>query len=251
MKLKNYFWIVIFTIALLLSIQLVYSKANPSRNALIQASNFTALKNGVYDGDMTFAQLKQQGNFGLGTLDQLDGEMVGLDGKFYQVKANGIVYPIAPDMKTPFAAVTFFTTEKSLHFNETINYQLLKQALDKKLLSLNLPYAIRIRGKFPYLKFRSVPKQTLPYPALEQAIKNQVIFEKRNLTGTLVGFRMPSYTKEINVEGYHFHFISDDRLTAGHLIDGEFQNFNAEIQTLRDVQMMLPSNQAFNQANLQ
>lgn len=62
---------------------------------------------------------------------------------------------------------------------------------------------------------------------------------------------MPSYIKEINVEGYHFHFISDDAKVGGHLVDGAFENINAEIQTLRDVQMVLPNNQGFNQANLQ
>jgi acetolactate decarboxylase len=251
MKLKKYWWISILIITLLLSIKPVYTMQSKPRNILTQASNLTALMSGVYDGDMTFAQLKRLGNFGLGTLDSLDGELVGLDGKFYQVKADGIVYPVTPNMKTPFAAVTFFTKEQMLNLNGTVNYEQMRQSLDKKLLSFNLPYAIRIRSKFPYLKFRSVPKQTPPYKPLEQVLKNQIIFEKRNITGTLVGFRMPSYTKGINVEGYHFHFISDDRKTGGHLIDGEFQKINAEIQILRDVQMMLPSNQAFNQANLQ
>jgi acetolactate decarboxylase len=233
MKLKKYWWISILVITLLLSIKPAYTKVSLSINALTQASNLTALMNGVYDGDMTFAQLKQRGDFGLGTLDMLDGELVALDGKFYQVKADGIVYPVAPNMKTPFAAVTFFKREQLFHLNGTLNYKLFRQVLDEKLLSLNLPYAIRIRSKFLYLKFRSVPKQNPPYQPLEQAIKNQVIFEKSNITGTLVGFRMPSY------------------LTGGHLLDGEFQNINAEIQTLQDVQMVLPRNQAFNQANLQ
>jgi len=35
--------------------------------------------------------LKQYGDFGLGTFDGLDGEMIGLEGKFYQVKADGLL----------------------------------------------------------------------------------------------------------------------------------------------------------------
>jgi len=48
------------------------------------------LLEGIYDGETTYGELKQHGGFGLGTLNGLDGEMVGLDGKFYQVKTDGI-----------------------------------------------------------------------------------------------------------------------------------------------------------------
>lgn len=250
-KVKKYLWIGILAITLALCIIPVYQAQRLSKNFLVQASNLTALMNGVYDGDMTFAQLKQMGDFGLGTFDMLDGELVVLDGSFYQIKADGVVYPVSLDMKTPFAAVTFFRPEREFYSNVNLNYEQIKQAIDKKLLSTNLPYAIRIYGEFTYLKFRSVPKQTPPYQPFKKVLENQVNFEKRNIKGTLVGFRMPSYTKGINQEGYHFHFISDDTKVGGHLMDGEFQNINVEIQILRDIQMMLPSLQAFNQANLQ
>ncbi|MCA1738575.1 MAG: acetolactate decarboxylase, partial [Actinobacteria bacterium] len=35
---------------------------------------------GNYDGELTFAELGARGDFGLGTFDALDGEMIGLDG---------------------------------------------------------------------------------------------------------------------------------------------------------------------------
>ena len=133
-----------------------------------------------------------------------------------------------------------------------MTYQDLQQQIDKQLPTQNLPYAIRIRGIFPYLKVRSVPKQSLPYLPLSDVIsQQQSILELRNVRGTLVGFRMPKYFKSVNVAGYHFHFIASDRSSGGHLLDGEFLQPIADIETLRDWQMMLPDNTAFEQALLE
>ena len=52
--------------------------------------------------------LKEYRDFGIGTLAGLDGEMIGFDGDFYQVRADGIAYPVTDAMDTPFAAVTYF-----------------------------------------------------------------------------------------------------------------------------------------------
>src|ERR671912_1455762 len=77
-------------------------------HVLFQTSTIDALLEGRYDGDVTFAELEGRGDFGLGTLEALDGEMVALDGGFYQVKADGRAYEIEPRARTPFAVVTFF-----------------------------------------------------------------------------------------------------------------------------------------------
>jgi acetolactate decarboxylase len=47
-----------------------------------QTSTIAALLDGAYDGDVTFAELAERGDFGLGTLDGCDGEMIALDGSF-------------------------------------------------------------------------------------------------------------------------------------------------------------------------
>src|SRR3712207_3531500 len=77
-------------------------------HTLFQTSTIEALLEGNYDGDVTFNELSERGDFGLGTLDALDGEMVALDGAFYQVKADGRAYPVDGEARTPFAVVTFF-----------------------------------------------------------------------------------------------------------------------------------------------
>lgn len=41
---------------------------------------------GVYDGEIEVGQLVQEGDLGIGTFEALDGEMVVLDGRVYQVR---------------------------------------------------------------------------------------------------------------------------------------------------------------------
>ena len=75
-------------------------------HTLFQTSTIDALLSGNYEGDVSFAELQARGDFGLGTFDALDGEMIALDGDFYQVKADGRAYGVDKRLKTPFAVVT-------------------------------------------------------------------------------------------------------------------------------------------------
>lgn len=250
MKLKHYLWIGLLVMTVILCVLPGYSQYVHKKLGF-QFSTVGALSAGVYDGMATFKDIKQQGNFGLGTLEGLDGELIALDGKFFQVKGDGVAYPIKDEMKTPFAAVTFFRKDRTLRVKERVTYEGLQQAIDQQLSSKNLPYAIRIQGIFPYLKVRSAPKQERPYPPISEVIKrSQVIFELRNVQGTLVGFRLPQYFKGVNTDGYHFHFITSDRKAGGHLLAGEFLDTQAEIETLRDWHIALPNNASFDQATL-
>ncbi len=112
MKLKRYLSITVFLIALAIILP-VYSQQHLQPNSGFQISTLGALNAGVYEGAATLAELKQHGDFGLGTFEGLDGEMVLLNGKFYQIKTDGVAYAVADEVKTPFSAVTFFRGEQS------------------------------------------------------------------------------------------------------------------------------------------
>jgi acetolactate decarboxylase len=254
MKKKHFFWVIALCIALLAIVLPAYSeKFLASENQKgFQVSTLDALNAGVYEGTLPLSDLKLHGDFGLGTYDGLDGEMVFLDGKFYQIKEDGVGYSVADHVKTPFSTVTFFRPERSLNLTGKANYQELQQQINAQLPTLNLPYAIRIKGNFPYLKVRSVPKQKLPYPTLAEVVsKQQRVFDLRNVKGTLVGFRLPQYLKGTNAAGYHFHFITDDSKAGGHLLDGEFVDNVAEIDALQDWKITLPKHRSFAKAKLE
>ena len=219
-------------------------------DTLFQTSTISALMQGVYDGTMTFKDLGAHGDFGLGTVQALDGEMVGLDGQFYQIKSDGKASRVSDSMKTPFAEVAFFKPEETVTLNGTSNLTELQSLLDGSLGTKNIFYGIRIDGTFDYVKTRSVPMQSKPYPPLSEAVKDQKIFEFHGVNGTIVGFRCPDYVNGVNVPGYHLHFITLDRSAGGHLLDFKLENASVKVDSLSEFDLALPDSEEFYQADL-
>src|SRR6202158_1160555 len=71
---------------------------------IFQTSTVDALMEGASQGDMTMGELKTHGDFGLGTFDGLDGEMIELDGKVFQVRADGHAHPVEDSARTARSA---------------------------------------------------------------------------------------------------------------------------------------------------
>src|SRR5580704_3983125 len=124
-------------------------------STLFQVSTSTALVQGVYDGVVTIGELKQHGDFGLGTFDGLDGEMLALDGNFYQVHGSGEVTEPGNDAKVPFAVVTAFHAERGITIEHVDGFADLTAQLDGVRRTENLFYAVRIDGRFAHLRTRA------------------------------------------------------------------------------------------------
>jgi acetolactate decarboxylase len=217
------------------------------QDTLFQISTINALLDGDYTGSMTFGELKRHGTFGLGTVDKLDGEMIGLEGRFYQIKTDGVAYPVPDSMTTPFAVVTVFDADTTLPSQDRMDYEGLKKYLDEAIPDKSIFYAIKIEGVFNYIKTRSVPKQTEPYPPLVEVIKKQTIFEFHDAKGTIVGFRCPNSVKGVNVPGYHLHFITEDRKAGGHLLACQLQDATIAIDYTSEFYMVLPQHETARQ----
>jgi acetolactate decarboxylase len=214
--------------------------AAEDRETLFQVASFEPFAQGEYAGVTTYSELAKRGDFGIGTFVGLDGEMVAVNGVFYQVPIDGKPRHVASTEETPFAMVTFFEADQTLHVADAMNYSELTAYIDQNISPETAMYAIKIHGVCDYAKTRSVPKQTEPYPTLTEVIDNQVIFTLNNVTGTTAGFRLPSYMAEINVAGYHFHFITDDESAGGHLLDCIVRNATIEIDYTYDYALALP-----------
>lgn len=210
------------------------------RETLVQISTIDAILNGVYDGVVDFAALKGYGDFGIGTFEGLDGEMIGFDGNFYQVRADGIAYPVSDSMETPFACVTFFDTDYEEELPEGFDYEQIQELLDNTLPTSNIFYAIKIEGTFSYMKTRSVPGQQKPYPPLVEVTKNQPIFEFANIDGTVVGFQCPAYVAGVNIPGYHLHFLTETNNAGGHVLEFQVADTVAYVDYTSDFLMILP-----------
>lgn len=217
---------------------------------LFQASTIGALNIGLFEGELTIGALRARGNFGLGTFDALDGEMIVLDGQVFRVGTDGIPQIVPDSATTPFAAVTRFAPDIVFDVAGPLPLAALRQKIDSRLPTLNVPVAVRISGFLPVMQARSVPRQSQPYPPLAVAVAEQTVFNLTDLDGTLVGFRTPTYMAQLNAAGYHFHFVSDDRRAGGHVLDATLGPVRVSLQLLHDFRMELPQNAAFADANL-
>ena len=227
-----------------------YAQDLGDRDVLFQTSTIDALLEGVYDGDVTFKELGKHGDLGIGTFNGLDGEMIGLDGEFYQIRIDGKAYPVSIDTKTPFAVVTFFDFDELVTLGKIDSFKELEERLNSVLPNKNVFYAIKIDGVFDYIKTRSVPRQNKPYLPLAEVVKEQTIFEFNNVAGTIVGFFCPAYVKGVNVAGYHLHFITADKSAGGHLLDCRMRNRVAMIDETSRFFMVLPEGADFAEVDL-
>jgi acetolactate decarboxylase len=216
---------------------------------LFQYSTIDALLAGVYDGEMSMEELKHQGDFGLGTLNGLDGELVLLDGTAYHVSAGGTADIPADSAKAPFAAVSFFEEDAILKLERTTTLEELNKAVTAGLPTPNAFCAIRIDTRFNYVKARAIPKQNPPYAPLAEVVKQQVVVQFTG-EGTLVGFYSPPFVKGVNVPGFHWHFLTKDRTGGGHVLDCSFEHTTARMAELRSFTVKLPQSKAFDALDL-
>lgn len=221
------------------------------KGTLTQWSTIDALLKGHFQASATLGEVKKHGDFGLGTFEALDGELVLLDGNVYRVNEYGKVGEPADTVRTPFAAVAEFKADIKLDVPAGLTLAELQARVDAVLPTKNVFYAVRVMGKFEEVRTRSVAGQKEPYPTLADVVKTQALFTIPQTEGTLVGLWCPEYAKGLNVPGYHFHYLTADRKAGGHvlgLVTGE--GVKVQIAVLRNFTVRLPGLATFDALDL-
>jgi acetolactate decarboxylase len=209
-------------------------------HVLFQASTIGALLEGRYDGDVTFAELAEHGDLGLGTLNGLDGEMIALDGSFFRADVDGRISEIDPSARTPFAVVVAFRPSQELSFGEPADKDALLSDLEERIPAGSGACAIRIDGRFEAVRARSVPRQEPPYRPLAEVVEDQHVFDLGPGDGSIVGFRFPDHGEGVEVAGFHLHYISGDRERGGHVLDFRAAEVTARLDPSSDLHVELP-----------
>jgi acetolactate decarboxylase len=218
-------------------------------HTLFQVSTSGALVAGVFDREVSVKSILERGDFGLGTFANLDGEMVVIDGRAFQVQGTGRVSEAAPDAGAPFAVVTRFSPQIQTDCGPLESFGDLETCCDRYRTSGNIFYAIRLDGHFSHVRTRAVNPPS-PGTRLVDATKTQTEFSFTGIDGTLVGLWSPGFSSAFSVPGYHFHFISNDRQHGGHVLDVEATQLRVRIESLTDFHLALPASEAFLKADL-
>lgn len=230
--------------------QALSSSLDLKHHSIFQVSTTGAIVKGVFDGCATVSDLKSHGDFGLGTFENLDGEMMMVEGHCYQAVADGITREAEETWQVPFATVTRFHPDRTEVISGFDDLEELQSKLDGLRPSENIFVGLKLDGVFERVDLRAACK-ALPGEGLVAATSHQSEFSFDNIEGTIVGFWTPAFAKALNVAGYHMHFISADRTKGGHLLGVKAAKLTASLHLETDFHVGIPETQSFLQADLQ
>ena len=221
---------------------------------MFQVSTLQALALGYSRSVVTVRQLLEHGSIGLGTFEDVNGEMIVVDGQCFRATEDGTAYEAAPDMGVPFASVA--SAEGGLEFDiEKIgDIEKLKEILTLKIeedFGLNSMHIARIDGSFGIVRARSESAYRSHHVDLKDILsKTQRDFAFENIRGSLVCIYYPDYMDGINAPGWHIHFLSEDKTKGGHVFDLSISEAQVMLSKINKIEIQLPSEPAFDTYSL-
>jgi len=220
-----------------------------THHSMFQVSTSGAIVEGLYQGALTVGDLRRHGDTGLGTFEDLDGELILVDGHCYQARSDGSVVEAPDTAPTPFATVVAFAADLTEQLAGVTSYDDLTHRLDALRSSDNDFFAWRITGICSRLRARTACRHASGTPLVE-AVADQAVFDVTEIPVTIVGFWSPAYAEAVAIPGYHMHAISDDRAHGGHVFDLTADSLRVELHRVSDLHLALPETREFLEAHL-
>lgn len=214
---------------------------------LYQYGTMAGLMDRALNGTITVKEILKHGDFGIGTFDGIDGEMIAFDGKVYKVDSFGNATLQKDDALLPFANMAKFETKHSI--NSKLTFDSLAEVL-APYFNKNYFYAIKITGTFSKMATRVPKKHFAPYPTLAEIIKTQSVFEYENTTGTIVGFFSPEYVQGVGIGGFHLHYLNAAHTEGGHIFDFNIEDAKIEISAPLNFNLELPRSNEYEDVNV-
>ncbi|NIJ55168.1 acetolactate decarboxylase [Dyadobacter arcticus] len=218
---------------------------------MYQYSIIDALMAGVFDGDLTIGKLKKKGDFGVGTFNRIDGELMMDEGHVYKILYDGSVKEVPDSDSTSAAFVKFFNADTIINLaGKDLTYERVQEYLLENL-NANSIYALRIKGKFATMTTRAEKPAKRPYTTLPDHLKvNQTVFNLKNSEGICNGFLLPPYLARTNVPGFHLHYLAGDHKAGGHIFNFTTDSIVIEVDMAKGFTIENNTNEEFKKVNL-
>ncbi|MBO5551647.1 MAG: acetolactate decarboxylase [Lachnospiraceae bacterium] len=221
---------------------------------IFQVSTLQALMLGYSRAVINVSELLKHGNIGLGTYEDVDGEMIVIDGVCYRATDNGQVVEAKPDMGVPFSTVYPMKGIRTFELGSYEDADSLKQELNiliEEDFGLNSMHMVRIDGEFSLVDARSESGYKAIHVSLKNLLsKTQKAFCFENIKGSLVCVYFPDYMDGINAAGWHLHFISDDRKLGGHVFNVSMKHGHGFMDKINSIELKLPDEPVFDTYSL-
>ncbi len=124
---------------------------------LYQHGTLALLVPGLLSGTLTMGDLLKHGDTGIGTGEGLDGELIILDGKPYQVDSDGNVNEVSNSFNMPFAN-SHFAKYSPLAELEDVSQDYFEEQIISLTHASNTFFSVKVTGSFSNVKTRAVKK---------------------------------------------------------------------------------------------
>lgn len=223
-------------------------------NSIYQVSTLQALALGYTRPVVTVDELLEHGDTGLGTFEDVDGEMIILDGACYQAKQDGSIVRSEGNEGVPFAVAGFTKNGRKIAIDEKQNIEDIKMELTIRIeedFGLNSIHVARIDGFFNTIHARAGAAYHSQHISLKDILsKTQKDFSFEQIYGTLVCVYYPDYMDGINASGWHMHFLSKDKKFGGHVFEVSMRSGDCLLQKMDKIDIQLPREAAFDTYSL-
>lgn len=202
-------------------------------------------KTGLYDGGVSVRDVKKHGTVGVGEFDRLDGEIVGWNGQFYRVTADGKVSLTQDSDLLCFAMVSHFTPQHIVNSTKECTRSELEGRLENEMRLIvgenwdSKFYAYSLQGKFSSVVASAMPAQKKPFVPFSESLQSAKKFSFQNTNGIMIGFYNPPYMADIGIAGHHFHFLKYDLSGGGHVETFSFSNGIIEMEVIEQYLLSL------------
>lgn len=187
-------------------------------STLTQVGTYDYLVQPDFTGLATLGSVLTDETLGLGTFNNLDGELVLLGGTVFRVRPDGKPRPASAADTTPFLQAIRFRPEVSVPIAPGTTCADLIPAINAASHSSNGIVAVRVRGTFAELTTRSVTADPPPFQPLATTVAEQTVFPMANRRAALVGFRQGTDARGVGQDGLHLHALTADEMAGGHVL---------------------------------
>lgn len=215
-----------------------------SSSSVTQFAVVDALMGGVYSSGISVPEVRGLGDTGIGCCEGLGGEVVILDGELFECTVDGPPRPMDEDETLPFVDVCTLGEVPATDVHD-VDLGGLDAALRERLVSRNLFHAVRVDGVVASVRTRVTRRQDPPFRPLAEVAAEQIETVTTDRAGSLVGFWMPRIYQGISVAGLHLHFLSDDRLIGGHVLDLRIRSAVLRVEAFARFTLQLPQDEQF------
>ncbi|WP_192483932.1 MULTISPECIES: acetolactate decarboxylase [Cysteiniphilum] len=231
-----------FTLATTTALCLTYMPLSLQANqtTLYQYGTISALLAGDYREKVDLSTTKAHDNtFAIGAGVGL-GEVVAINGVYYIADPHGQLKEMNKPSGFSFLTATDFKPNNSLNFSikNKLSLEKLQEMIMSKVKSNQISYAILIKGQFKQILLRSEDyskAQDLPLDIWLKQHENR--YTLKDISGEMVTFFSPEYTKGFGVPGFHSHFVTDDKKTGGHVLNAEISKAQVEIMPIENINL--------------